>query len=468
MVAASEPPRRVLRPHRGPQTAFLSSAADIAVYGGSAGGGKSYALLLEGVRHVQKPLFRAIYFRRTYADLKKPKSLWDASGQVFPAAGGQRNEVDLRWTFPSGAWVKFNHLQRDSDKEDHQGAEYPLICFDEATHFSAEVFWYVLSRNRAPRELGVRPYVRCTCNPDPDSFLAPMLEWWLDEEGFPIPARSGVLRYFVRDENNDQLVWGSSPGELERARPDLFKVMSAAARAKSFTFIPSKLDDNPSLGDDYRAMLMQLPLVERARLLYGNWRVRERGGSVFRAEWYELVDKEESGDARRVRFWDLAGSTRRRSDCTAGVLMARAEGRSPLVEDVINVRKSAGQVDDLIDSTAARDGTRTEIWVEEERGAAGQIVVANVQKRLGPRGFTVRGARLDGDVLVRAKPVSSASEIGHREGTPIRILRGEWNQAFLQQLQEFPDGLQDDMADAFIGAWHCVHQAQFAWASGRW
>ena len=78
-----------------------------------------------------------------------------------------------------------------------QGAQITLICFDELTHFSAHQFFYMVSRNRST--CGVRPYIRATCNPDADSWVADFLTWWIDpESGLPIPERAGVLRYFVR------------------------------------------------------------------------------------------------------------------------------------------------------------------------------------------------------------------------------------------------------------------------------
>jgi hypothetical protein len=73
---------------------------------------------------------------------------------------------------------------------DWQGAQIPLICFDELTHFRAHQFFYMVSRNRST--CGVRPYIRATCNPDADSWVANFLAWWIDPEtGFPIPERAG-------------------------------------------------------------------------------------------------------------------------------------------------------------------------------------------------------------------------------------------------------------------------------------
>jgi hypothetical protein len=169
--AAVDASEIVLAPHPGAQTAFLEATTDIALFGGAAGGGKSFVILLEALRHLDppNPHFRAVYFRRTAADLRKPKGLWDTSQQIFPHFSGTARDALLEWRFPSGAWLKMNHLERESDVYDHQGAEYPVIFFDEATHFTSAQFWYLFSRNRAPKVAGFRPYIRMTCNPDPDT-----------------------------------------------------------------------------------------------------------------------------------------------------------------------------------------------------------------------------------------------------------------------------------------------------------
>lgn len=420
---------------------------------------------------------RAAYFRRTQADLKKPKNLWDQSRALYPHARGVRNEVSLEWHFPSGAWTKFGHLQHDSDVYDHQGAEYPLICFDEATHFSNTQFWYLLSRNRAPVELGVRPYVRMTCNPDPDSFLADMVTWWIDEEGFAIRERSGVIRWFIRDEDTDELHWGGSPNELREKYAKQFK-RRPNLRPKSFTFIPALLDDNPSLGDDYRADLEQQPLVERMRLIHGNWRVRPVAGTFWKDAWIIDVDDMAPKTARRVRYWDLAGSKRKRADFTAGVRSALHvdEGDELFtIEHVVNAKLTHGEVKANIASCAIDDGPEVEIWVEEEKGAAGQILVNELRDWLQktiPNGslYTVLPSPVGNqDKRVRAKPVGAFAELSARAGKPaFRLVRSVNSKATRFQLLSFPEGANDDVVDGVVGGWHALHTAPFSYASASW
>lgn len=448
------------------QRMFLASSADFALFGGAAGGGKSWAMLLDPLRHVAKADFRAVFFRRTMPDLRKPGGLWDTSRTLYPLVGARARDALLEWHFPSGAWMKMGHLEHAKDRYDHQGAQYAWIGFDELTHFDSRAFWYLWSRARAPAHV-CRPVIRATCNPDPESWVFDLVEWYLTPEGFPDPAKAGRLRYFLRAEG-DRIAWREDPSAFvdlddvkEHASRNACSLEeSSRALARSFTFVPALLDDNPSLGEEYRAALQALPYVERMRLLGGNWTARESAGSVFRAEWFaETTDLPGIG-ARRVRYWDLAGSKKRRSDFTAGVLVSVDPEGVVVVEDVRQEKGTPAETEALIRETAQRDGKGVEVWIEEEKGGAGIILVDHIARHV-LQGFAVNGAPLTGDKLVRAKPASAAAEQGR-----VRVRRGaSWLRPFLAQLQAFPDVTHDDMVDAFVGAWSQIQEAEFSWAT---
>lgn len=262
-------------PQPGPQTAFLASSADIAIYGGAAGGGKSYGLLLEALRHKDVKGFGGVIFRRTSPQLIGAGSLWEEANLLFRPQGAKMREMpNLSATFPSGALIQFQHLQHAKDVHDHQGKQYAFIGFDELTHFEKSQFWYLVSRMRST--CGVRPYMRCTTNPDPDSFVRELIDWWIGEDGYAIPERSGVVRWFVRD--GDTLIWSDDPEDFD---PD--------ARL-SLTFISASLADNPALTDkdpSYRAKLMTLPEVERERLLRANWDIRPEAGKYIKRPFFD-------------------------------------------------------------------------------------------------------------------------------------------------------------------------------------
>src|SRR3954447_1325614 len=134
----------------GPQTEFLSTSADICIYGGAAGGGKTVGLILEPLRHVARVAnFTAVFFRRTTPQITNPGGLWDESRNFYPRLGGRPHPGAREWRWPGAGKIKFSHLQFDSTVYDWQGAQITLLCFDELTHFTARQFFYMVSRNRS-------------------------------------------------------------------------------------------------------------------------------------------------------------------------------------------------------------------------------------------------------------------------------------------------------------------------------
>lgn len=270
--------QRIISPQPGYQTMALSSPADIVIGGAAAGVGKTYSLLLDAIRHVDNPEYGAVVFRRLTTQIKAQGGLWDDSNRLYPSIGGTSNKTDLKWQFPSGAKVSFTHLEHEKNVISWQGAQIPFIGFDELTHFSKEAFFYLLSRNRST--CGVKPCVRATCNPDPDSWVAELVSWWIGEDGYPIPERQGVLRYFVKD--GDSIIWGDTPAEcIEKAWYFLQPLVEPSGIAaenfiKSLTFIGGSLYDNKELltvNPQYLANLAAQDEQTRLQLLQGNWKV---------------------------------------------------------------------------------------------------------------------------------------------------------------------------------------------------
>ena len=182
-----------IRPNDGPQREFCRTTADIAIYGGAAGSGKSFALLYAAAKYTHVPGYTGVVFRRTAPELVGGGSLWELATQLYPVIGARYRESPvLECRFPSNALIEFRHLQHDKDKHAHQGKQYSFIGFDEVTHFEPSQFWYLVSRMRST--CGVRPFLRATCNPDPDSFVRTLIDWWIDADGYPIPERSSMLR----------------------------------------------------------------------------------------------------------------------------------------------------------------------------------------------------------------------------------------------------------------------------------
>ena len=295
-----------IKPQPGPQETFLSCSADIAIYGGAAGSGKTFAELLEPLHYITSvPGYNAVIFRRTTPMIRAGGGLWDESLKLY-SGRAEPKESTLEWMFPckdskTPNRLKFAHLEYEKNVLDYQGAQLCLIMFDEATHFTEKQWTYMQSRNRSI--CGVRPYIRATCNPDPDSWVKDWIDWWIGEDGYPIPERSGVIRWFVR--HNNELIWADTEEELRVLHPDLIP--------KSFTFIAATLEDNPILtraDPTYRANLLALPEVEKERLLKGNWKIRPSGGNVFKREWFRHLVSEDIMQQMRYDFlvgsWDTA------------------------------------------------------------------------------------------------------------------------------------------------------------------
>ena len=320
-----------IRPNAGPQEQFLSCQADIAIYGGSAGGGKTWALLLDPLRFVHVPDFQAVIFRRTTEQVRTAGGLWDESANLYPLVAGKPREQQLDWHFVNAS-IRFEHLQHEQSKLNYQGAQIAYMGFDELTHFTETQFWYMLSRSRST--CGVRPYIRATCNPESESWVAKLIAWWIDQEtGFPIAERSGVLRWFVRfggellwfDKREDAVAHQVSQG---------MDYATAVVSPKSLTFIPAKLSDNPKLTSrdpSYLANLMALPKVERARLLDGNWKVssaeiidpRWLRSFTMRGDYFHAILGGQllvidSTQCRRFATIDTAGTSRQLAEIKKG------------------------------------------------------------------------------------------------------------------------------------------------------
>lgn len=448
---------QTIRPQEGPQELFLSTPSDIAIYGGGAGGGKTWGLLMEPLRHIANPGFGAVFFRRSTVQIRNEGGLWDESATLYPLLGAVPKEHELWWRFPSEAAVTFAHLEHDKTVLGYQGSQIPLICFDELTHFSPKQFWYMVSRNRSM--CGVRPYIRATCNPDADSWVAEFIAWWLDQDtGLPIPERSGVLRWFVRV--GEDLKWADDPAELScYLLPD-----GTPIPAKSLTFIPAKLTDNKALmaaDPGYMASLLALPLVERERLLGGNWKIRPAAGLYFQRSWCRVVDAVPAGTVFG-RGYDLAATPPTADnpdpDATASTKIGRMPDGRYIVVDCRSTQTTPAGVERFILNTASEDGRTVEISLPQDPGQAGKSQVAALIKMLA--GYIVRSSTETGDKVTRFGPFSAQAEAGN-----VDVLRGEWNDKWFSCLEGFPVAKHDDEADCTSRAFEIVSTGAPAWAS---
>jgi len=439
-----------LGPQPGPQEQFLSTNADIAIYGGAAGGGKTYALLLEPLRHIENPDFGAVIFRREAIQITSEGGLFDTSFKIYIDVDGQPKLSPHRsWSFPSGASITFTHLHNEHDVNDWQGSQIPLIGYDELTHFTEKQFWYMLSRNRSL--CGVRPYIRATCNPDADSWVADLVAWYIDQDtGYPITERSGIIRHFIR--LDDKMVWSDSRQELLNKYPGMLP--------KSFTFIPATLEDNKILEQtdpEYRANLMVLTRVERERLLMGNWKIRPSAGSYFPQTAIKLISAIPTDVTNWVRRWYLAATepseVNPSPSATASVLMGKRSNGRIVIADGINIRQPANIVRDVLLNIATQDKSnyqRITTVIPQDPGQAGKDQSASLIAHLA--GHKVKSTRETGPKATRAEPLSAQWQAGN-----VDIVDGPWVRDYLREMAVFPEGDHDDYIDASSGAYlECI------------
>lgn len=317
-------------------------------------------------------------------------------------------------------------------------------CFDELTHFTPTQFWYMVSRNRSM--CGVRPYIRATCNPDADSWVAELISWWIDQDtGQPITERSGVLRWFVRV--GEDLKWADSPADLAE-----YTMVNEAGDLvpippKSLTFIPAKLSDNKALmaaDPGYMASLLSLPMVERERLLGGNWKIRPAAGLYFQRSWCNVVDAVPAGTTF-CRGYDLGATVRSAEnpdpDSTSSTKIGRMPSGRYIVVDSTNDCLSPAGVERLIKNMASQDGKGCKISIPQDPGQAGKSQVANMKLALS--GYNVRSSTETGDKITRFSPFSAQAEAGN-----VDVLRGAWNERWFSALENFPTAKHDDDVDS--------------------
>jgi len=402
------------------QKVFLRTNAIEALFGGAAGGGKSSALLMSALQYVDIPNYSAILFRRTFADLSLPGALMDRFKSWINLYDGVHwNNNSFVGTFPSGARISFGYLNNQNDYLRYKGSEFQFIGMDEVTEIREADYRYMFSRLRRPASgpLSQVPLrMRCASNPAPN---------WVRQ------------RFIVE---------GMEDGRI---------------------FVPSKLADNPGIDAvSYRQALSALDPIERRRLEEGDWWSTTLG-TLFERESVEIIDMADvpknDPNARIVRFWDLAATEPSHSnpdpDWTVGTLMMFSDGIVYIL-DIKRGRLRGEKVEQLIAQTAYEDGPSVPIRMEQEPGSSGKALLDQYARYVLP-GYDFMGARATGDKVTRARPFAAAVANGN-----VRIIRGPWLTAWMDELSSFPEACDhDDQVDSAVGAF--THLAELGLPSKR-
>jgi predicted phage terminase large subunit-like protein len=375
------------------QQRFLALDTAEALYGGAAGGGKSSALLMAALQHVDVPGYAALLLRRTYADLSLPGALMDRAADWLRGTDAKWNAQTKTWHFPSGASITFGYLENENDRYRYQGAEFQFCGFDEVTQFTEVQYTYLASRLRRPPGMAVPLRLRAASNP------------------------GGVGHQWVYER------FVAQPSE---ERP----------------YVPARIEDNPGVDKEaYTRSLDLLDPVTRAQLLDGDWTVTR--GLLFQRAWFRVADAAPEG-VPWVRYWDLAASTKTSADYTACAAVGLHEG-TLYVRDMIRGRwEWPDQRRIIVQTMKAEPGTRHGI----EEAMHGIAAVQELRRLPELAGTALRGVRPEKDKLSRALPWSQRAADGK-----VVLVRGPWVGAFLDEVCMF-DGSgkgHDDQVDTVSG-----------------
>lgn len=330
-----------------------------------------------------------------------------------------------------------------------------MIEFDELTHFTKKMFFYMLSRNRST--CGVEPYVRASCNPDADSWVADFISWWIDQDtGYPLAERSGKVRYMAV--LNDEPIWGDSAEEALQKAYEIDEGCDLELEdIKSVSFVASNIYDNQILlskSKGYLGSLKALSIVERERLLYGNWKIKAAKGLYFpRNAIGELLEDVPSDVVKWVRAWDLAATdTDEGGDpaYTASVLLGKRRDGSYVIADATNNRLKAEKVRTLVKQCAVSDKAkykRVRIRMSVDPGQAGKEQSQSYIKMLA--GFSISAVKESGSKESRAEPFAAQWQAGN-----VAVVAGPWTEALLGQYEAFPESKFKDLVDAGSNAFN--------------
>jgi len=399
------------RPYHAPfppserQEAFLRMPQLEVFFGGSAGPGKSTALLEASLMYADQPGYAALLLRRTYPQLSMPGGLIPMSLDWLSGSDARWSAGHSQWRFPSGATITFGHVQNEQDIYRYLGQEYQYIGFDELTQFTEKMYRYLFSRLRRAGDVKVPLRMRAASNPGG-------------------PGHDWVKRRFIDPQTRE-------PGT---------------------GYVRAVMTDNPGLDvTSYREGLAKLHPLIRSQLEQGDWDVSSQG-SMFQREamLQSLVPAAYPEGDTSVRAWDLAATApsggEHDPDYTVGL---RADWNSQtgvmVIRNVVRDQLQPDDVDRLMRLTATADGPGIVQRVEEEGGSSGKMTTRHIQRNL--QQYAVQAIRPTGSKQQRAVPYSAMLGNGL-----VRIVEADWTISYIDELSQFPEGAHDDQVDTSSSA----------------
>ena len=285
----------IIRANQGFQREFVRTNVDVCFGGGVLAAGKTFGAALATAEPSLDSRWRGLVVKNNVDDLKKGGGVTDTwERELFVGGGSMRQSGEMpRFTFPSGAFIDFCHVADQSVEtilRRFKSSQYDWIYFDELTGFTWDAFKTLLTRNR-----GKSAYAgKClaTTNPERDCWIRDFIDWYIDEDGFIMPERAGVVRYFfVMGKDVKDVVWGNTKEEvylqcksaIDRKLDKVYGFMKGRDKwpsmIKSFTFYLGKMSENTEMlanNDGYVGTIAMSGGAEAEKLLEGNWNVSSK------------------------------------------------------------------------------------------------------------------------------------------------------------------------------------------------
>lgn len=349
------------------------------------------------LQYVDQPDYHALILRKTLPDLKLPGALMDRAQEWLGPTDAEPIKMDHKWVFPSGASLNFGYLEHEEDKRRYESAEFQYIAFDELTSFTKTQYTFLFGRLRRKAGSKIPVRMRTASNPGGKGH-----DW--------------VYRRLVKGRGKNDRI-----------------------------FIPAKLHDNPHIDiKTYLRTLMHLDPLTRKRILEGDWEAKQEG-TMFNTEWFEIV-KALPANMSMLRYWDLAATRKTPTNDPAWTAGAKMGLHKDIlyIADVRRIRGSPGDVQNFIKQTAALDGMKVDIVMEQEPASGGVNTIDTYAKLLA--GYTFRPDKKKIDKIARAAPLASYAQAGN-----VKLLAGRWNEPCIEEAVGFPWGTYKDQVDCMSG-----------------
>lgn len=389
------------------QKAFCMLPQMSAMAHGAGGTGKTELLLFLMLQYVHMPNYRCLVLRRTYKQLKMPNSILFRFHAKLRGMPYHWNGEDHIATFPSGAVIKFGHMENAANMFDYDSAEFHTIIIDEANQFSEEMLKFMFLRLRRTADDPIPLRYRLATNPGGISHLY-------------------LRNTYVENQGKDQ---------------DVFQM-------------PFFMEDNPALDTvSYIKSLEKLDPVTYRRRRFGDWYVA-RQDVVIQHGWIKQIEAPFPGQKLYVRFWDLAATEPKKGkdpDYTVGTLISRDSIGRITIEDVQRFRLSPAMVEAKVRAVAELDKRNVYIRFEEEGGASGKSLV-NYYTRQMPQ-YNVQGVRPGGPKLARWGPLAGQARAGN-----VFMVTGPWASEWLNEVTNVTgtDDPHDDQIDSAAGGYNTI------------